>query len=374
MRPNVLTIFPSAAGGGAERLVFDQTRLHDGVGYQHSTVALRKAKLHQQFAENPRYRCLNAVVRTNPLALGRLHQLVGAQKIDLIHTHLQEADFYGYWLKRLNPRLVWVSTRHNTDAFRTRLFWRTLNSLLSRRTDRVIAVSHAVGDFVLRHERVARDKLTVVRNGIDLGRFAERPTAQLARQQLGLPGDVFVVGVVGRLNEQKGHKYLFQAVARLAAEAPRLRLLVVGEGGLRSELDRLARRLGIAERVSFLGFRQDMASVYAAMDVFCLPSLFEGLPLVLVEALACARVAIGTRALGITDVLVHEKNGFLVPPKDAEALASAILKVYRGDYDRDIGKRAREGALVDFGMPRYLAELERIYRELTASKGEGRGA
>jgi glycosyltransferase involved in cell wall biosynthesis len=363
MRPRVLTLFPSAHGGGAERLVFEQIRYHDGSRYDYAAIALRKGKLHAQFAEFPCYSTMNAGVRLNPFVLRKLHRLIQSRQIDLIHTHLQEADFYGFWLKKLNPRLHWISSRQNTDAFRTRAFWRTLNATISRRMDRVIAASDAVRDFVAQHERVPLEKLVVVRNAIDLSRFDDRPSRDDARKQLNLPAGDFVVGIVGRLSPQKGHHFLFDAAATLTAEIPNLRLLVVGEGQLKGRLKRQAQALGIAERVSFVGFRPDMGVLYAAMDLLAMPSLFEGLPLVLVEALVCEKVAIGARAAGITDVIEDGKNGILVKVGDPQELAAAIGRVFRGEYDPEMPKRARKAAIAEYDIKSFLGRFEAIYLE-----------
>jgi glycosyltransferase involved in cell wall biosynthesis len=362
MRPRVLTLFPSAVGGGAERLVFEQMRFH-GDRYDYAAVALRKGKLHPQFAAFPCYSSMNAGIRFSPIVLRKLHRLIQSRGIELLHTHLQEADFYGFWLKKLNPRLHWVSTRHNTDAFRKMAFWRAVNTSISHRTERVIAVSDAVRDFVASLEHIPPAKLVVVRNGIDLSRFAQRPSRAEARASLKLPAADFVVGIVGRLSPQKGHHFLFQAAATLVGEIPNLRLLVVGEGQLKGRLQRLARTLGIAERVSFVGFRPDMGTLYATMDLLAMPSLFEGLPLVLVEALVCEKVAIGARAPGITDVIEDGKNGLLVKVGDVAELAAAIGRVFRGEYDRDMPRRAREAAIAEYDIKAYLGRLEAIYLE-----------
>jgi glycosyltransferase involved in cell wall biosynthesis len=263
----------------------------------------------------------------------------------------------------MNPRLHWVSTRHNTDAFRKMMFWRAINSSISHRTERVIAVSDAVRDFVASLERIPPAKLVVVRNGIDLSRFADRPSRDEARAALNLPTGDFVVGIVGRLSPQKGHHFLFEAAARLLPEIPNLRLLVVGEGQLKGRLQRLARTLGIVEKVSFVGFRPDMGTLYAAMDLLAMPSLFEGLPLVLVEALVCEKVAVGARAPGITDVIEDGQNGLLVKVGDVAELAAAIARVFRGEYDRDMPRRARESAMAEYDIKAYLGRLEAIYLE-----------
>jgi glycosyltransferase involved in cell wall biosynthesis len=367
-RPRVLTLFPSAVGGGAERMVLEQIRRSDSVPYDHSAIALRRADLHREFGAFPSYSCVDAGTRFNPLALRRVHRAIAERGVDILHTHLQEADFYGYWLKKMNPGLIWISSRQNTDAYRQRLFWRTLNGAISRTTDRVVAASGAVRDFVAQYEAIPMAKLTVVPNAIDLGRFATPPDRAAARASFGLRPDAFVVGIVGRLSPQKGHRYLFEAAARLAAELPELVILVVGKGHLERRLRRLARTLGIADRISFAGFHGEMATAYAAMDVFCMPSLFEGLPLALLEALICEKVAVAARAPGITDVLVDGENGLLVDVADPVSLAAALLRVRRGGHDPGMARRARTGAMAEYDVKTYLSRLEAIYRDaMTAS-------
>lgn len=369
MRPKVLTLFPRAVGGGAERLVLDQMRFHQDAGYDLTVVALRTGKLHDAFAVHSCYSSLRAGIRFNPVALARLNHLVRARGIDLVHTHLQEADFYGYWLKRLNPRLIWMSTRHNADDFRARWFWRTLNTAISRPVQQVIAVSNSVREFVARHEGIPLEKLVVVRNGIDLARFSDIPGRDEARARLGVASDEFTVGIVGRLAPQKGHKFLLEAAARLLPEIPRLRLLIVGEGQLERRLRGQARALGISDRVSFVGFRAEVAQVYPAMDVLAVPSLFEGLSLVLVEALVCGRVAVCAGASGLVDVVEDGKNGIIFEVADVDGLAKAIARVYRGEFDPDMPRRAREAARADYGLDTYLARLEGMYRDLVAARG-----
>jgi glycosyltransferase involved in cell wall biosynthesis len=369
IRPHVLTLFPSAAGGGAERIVLDQIRFCESARYDYSAVALRKGKLHRQFATHACYSCAHAGTTFNPLALAKVNRLIRAREINLLHTQLQEADFYGFLLKRLNPQLVWISTRQNADDFRTRWFWRTLNANITKSTNRVIAVSAAVSGFVAEHERIPLEKLVVIHNAIDLGRFATLPSREAARAPLGLSPEDFVVGIVGRLSPQKGHTYLLQAAARLAADVPRLRLLIVGEGQLRGRLERQARDLGIAERISFAGFRSDMPNLYPAMDLLAMPSLFEGLPLTLLEALCCGLVAVGARAPGIVDVIGDGNKGLLVDVGDVEGLAEAIRRVYRREYDPEMPRRAREAARAEYGIDTYLRRLETLYYDELARPG-----
>ena len=364
VKPRVLALFPSAAGGGAERLVMEQILHHNREAFDYAVVALRRGPLHAIFSEHTQYACTNALTTFSPWVLWRLRRLVRRRGIQLLHTHLQEADFYGYLLKRMQPDLVWLSTRHNTDDFRTRWFWRTVNRTMARPLNRVIAVSQAVGTFVQQNEGIASDKIDVVLNGVDLAPFEAAADRVSARRELGLNDEDFAVGVVGRLARQKGHRYLLQAAAMLREQLPGMVIMLAGQGSLRGSLERLARDLGIADRVRFLGFQRDTARFYRALDVFCLPSLFEGLSLALVEAMASGCVIIATRANGIVEVIENGRNGLLVAAADPSELAAALMRVHHHDTDGDLGDRARADAHARFDVLRTIREVEQAYLRL----------
>lgn len=347
MSLTVLTVFPSPVLGGAERLVLDQMRCHDPASYRHLAVALRTEHLDPEYQVFPGYQCLNSQTQISPRALTRLHRFVRAQQVNILHTHLQEADFYGYWLQRWNPSLIWVSTRHNTNHFRTRLFWRRLNGAISRRTSRVVAVSTAVKDFVSRYERVPRDRITVIHNGIDPARFAGTALRAVTRHSLGLDDSRFVVGIAGRISRQKGHRYLFEAVARRS----------------------LAGRLGIADRITFAGFRHDMDAMYRAMDALCMPSIYEGFGLAAVEAMLCGRLVVGSRVDGIREIIDDGLTGLLAAPANSEALAEVLLRIARREVDPAIAERGRLKALAEFDITANLSRLDALYRELASDAG-----
>jgi glycosyltransferase involved in cell wall biosynthesis len=146
--------------------------------------------------------------------------------------------------------------------------------------------------------------------------------------ELNLQAGDFVLAVIGRLEEQKGHHYLLEALASLNGQIPRWRLLVVGDGALRRKLEMQAAQLKLAPQAVFAGERRDVRLIYAASDLVVLPSLWEGMPLVLLEAMAARRPVVATTVGGIPEVIRHEKTGLLVPPADIRALAAAITNCH----------------------------------------------
>jgi glycosyltransferase involved in cell wall biosynthesis len=173
-----------------------------------------------------------------------------------------------------------------------------------------------------------------------------------------------VVGTLGRLTEQKGHRTLLQAVASLVRNVPNLVLLLAGAGPLRAELESEAARLGLADHVRFLGMRRDRATLYAAMDIFVLPSRWEGLSLALVEAMGAGRAIVATEVGGNPEVVRHRQTGLLVPPVDAGALSDALLTLATDRQLRaSLGDAAAADARMRFSIERHVTELAALYRQ-----------
>ena len=204
----------------------------------------------------------------------------------------------------------------------------------------------------------------VIPNGRDLTRFTSGTHRDAVRAELALGQDTPVVGVVGRLETQKGHVYLLEAWTEVIRARPDARLLVVGEGSLRGELARQARDAHIAESVIFTGFRSDVPRLLDTVDVLALPSLHEGMPLTVIEAAAAGRPVVATAVDGTPEVVRDGETGYLVPPADPAALAKALLAVL-GDADaaRRMGREAHRWARERFDIGAHVEATARVYRE-----------
>jgi glycosyltransferase involved in cell wall biosynthesis len=304
----------------------------------------------------------------NVLAIARLIRLLRRQRPDVVHTH----EFFSGTLGRIAARAAAVPaivlTLHNTDLWKRRPHI-AVDRLLARRTHRIVANSAAVRSFVLERERLDPQHVTVIHNGIDLGRFARVRDPLVARHRLGLGPRAAVVGTVGGLVEQKGHIWLLRAATKLREHVPRLRVVLVGGDGHPSEcvkpqlLDTV-RRLGLQDTVLFLGKRTDIPEILPAFDVFVLPSEWEGFGLVLVEAMASGLPIVATAVGGVPEVIGSPEVGTLVPPKNASVLADAILSLLRDGKRRgEMGRLGRQRAVACFSAERMAAD----YRELYAS-------
>ncbi|MGI8588283.1 MAG: glycosyltransferase family 4 protein [Chloroflexia bacterium] len=230
-----------------------------------------------------------------------------------------------------------------------------------RLVDRLICVSAEAGKSYLR-AGVPKQKLRVVRNGIRLqSAFADRSEVLAC---LGLPPSARIVLTVGRFTEQKGHSDLLTALPDILQRVPEAYFVWVGEGDLEGELRTQARVLGLVEHVRFLGRRDDVPELLAASDVFALPSLFEGLPLVVLEAQAAGLPVVGTQVCGTSEAILDGITGRLVPPGDARALAEAIAGILeRPELAARWGEAGQRHVRYNFSAERMARETAAIYEE-----------
>ncbi len=290
-----------------------------------------------------------------------LRRLVGQRRFDVVHTHgSQDSWATAAALLGLKPRPLVVRTRHNLFPIRDHIFNRWL---YGRATDAVICISRAIQDQCAAKPYFPPERLFLVHSAVDAGPLTDAQGTPL-REELGL-GESLLIGVTGRLRPEKGHRFLIEAFARVGPTLPEARLLVVGDGSLAGELKALAEKLGLGERVVFTGFRRDIPRVLAALDLFVLPSISEGLGTAVLEAAAAGVPVIASDVGGVPDILGRQERGRLVPPGDAAALAEAILQ---WAADRAGARRRAEAAAAfvrEHFSERALVEgTEAVYRRL----------
>ena len=296
---------------------------------------------------------------------------LGEVRADVVHTHLPEAAWYalpGAYLRRSPVR---ISHLHNTHWY-----WpaklRRLDRAASAFASLSLACSTAVRDFARDRLHYPAGKLEVLRNALDLSPFESLPTREAARRSLDLPQDSPILTCVASLDEQKGHEHLLEALVRIRAEAPGVRLLVVGDGesAIREGLEEAVRRKGLEQAVTFLGTRHDVPLLLAASDVFVLASLWEGLPMVLAEAGAAGVPAVATSVGGVPEIVEDGVTGLLAPAGDPDRLAGAVLALLADPQRRlRMGEAARRRVTTMFDIQMAAARLEELYLDLLDRNG-----
>jgi glycosyltransferase involved in cell wall biosynthesis len=311
---------------------------------------------------------LDLDIRRTPFRriVAQVRKLIKEVRPDILHTHLYHPNLYGR-LSSLGLGLKGVVASVHNSYTRVKFHRCLWNFFLSGVTDKVLVSSPRVWQDVRTWDRVPAAKLEMFPYGIRLEGLDEGLDPAQARAELGVGG--FVLGVVGRLEEQKGQRFLVAALPELAREIPDLRVLVVGAGRLDEALRRQVEALGVGPMVHFLGTRRDLPRLFRAMDLFVQPSSWEGLPLTLLMAMGAGLPVVGTRVSGITEVIADGTNGRLVPPGDPQALAGAILELYRRpERRRRMGQAARQTVRRDHSQAAMLRRLEGIYLSIMEKK------
>jgi len=299
----------------------------------------------------------------DPRCLLDVYRRLRGQGFDLVHTHLIHADLYGGLAARLAGIPAIVSTRHNDDPFRRGQVMRAVGRVVGWNCDRVIAISRHLAAFIRQIEGVAPHKIRSVHYGLAptprSGRRAE------IRRELALPADAPLVATVGRLTEQKGHAYLLRAWALVTAARPEARLVIVGDGPLRERLTILARALAVSDTVRFTGWRRDATDVVEAADAYAHPSLWEGFGLALLEAMAAGKAVVASRVSTIPEIVVDGETGWLVAPRDGQALARALLQLLDDPVgSRQMGEAGCRRVRTCFDAERMVRATEAVYEEI----------
>lgn len=305
-----------------------------------------------------------------------LYHLMRRERPDVVHTHTAKAGFVGRLAARCARVPVVVHTFHGHvlhsyySPLKTYAL-RRMEQLLARITDRIIAVSDQVKGDLVAYGVAAAERIQVVPLGLELEPFWRRATSPGAfRRELGLNGEARLVGIVGRLFPIKNHRLFLEAAVLVARQEAWARFVVVGDGVLRPELERYAQELGLGERVIFTGWRRDLPHIYADLSVLAVTSDNEGTPVSAIEAMAAGCPVVATRVGGLSDLIRHEETGYLVPPGDASAVATAILRLLRDPATaRRLGLTAQTMVRERFAVQRLIGDMERLYLDLLARQG-----
>ena len=361
-RANLLFLVYASEIGGTERMVETLATGLPAHGFATAVACLRgegpfPARLR---AAGVATRVLD--LRRDPAAMARLVSLLRRRSPDIIHTFVFGGNLAGRIAARMAgvPRVV--TSQRSTDPWKTPLHW-MIERVTSPLVDACISNSRAGRDVLVRRTGFRPARIAVIPNGIPV---LPPPTAPAG------PGRALAVGTVGNLRAPKGHAVLLAAFQRVLVESPDVRLEIVGEGPLRPSLAAEAARRGLADRISFPGFLDDPRPLMSGWDVFVLPSLWEGCPVSLLEAMMAARPCVASAVGDVPDIIRDGENGLLVPPGDAAALAGAIRLLLRdGGLRARLGNAARATAVRRHSEGTMLAAYAACYRAVLRRDGRG---
>jgi starch synthase (maltosyl-transferring) len=299
----------------------------------------------------------------------RLRRLLDKGRYDILHTFLFHANIVGRIaaLLAFNRPAVVASIR--VAEPRRHHLW--LEGWTSGLVDRFVAVSGGVRSLMLQRAGISPHKIVTIPNGVDPTEIPQGPID--IRAELKLPDSCPLVVTVGRLTKQKGLCFLIEAAGRILKAQPDAHFLIIGKGELERPLKRQAARRGVAANVHFLGWRPDAWGVVASADLFVLPSLWEGMPNALLEAMASGVPVVATQVAGSSEIIESGKLGVLVPPCHERILAQAILGLLSNpDRARQLGAAGQQHVLQNFAVERMVAAHEKLYLELMKQRQRAR--
>lgn len=313
-------------------------------------------------AAGARFKGLGLVTRIAALTLELRRQRIG-----IVHSYLLRANLVGSVSGRLARVPVVVSSKRGCH-------WRRGFELLTAKignalSDRVMVNAEAVREFVHGNEACPRQKMTVVPSGVDTDRFRPLPPTHF-KARLGLPEERTIIGVVTRMRVRKGVEEFIRAIARVRDRYPDAHGVFVGEVSLDERLQALVTSLQLNHHLTLLGRRSDMPEVLSAFDVFVLSSHDEGMSNAILEAMAMEKPVVATDVGGTGEVIRHGQSGLLVPPKDPEALATAIIDILAQPLRaHEMGRLGRRIVEEGFSAHAMVRQMEQLYFDLAATHG-----
>ncbi len=368
----VLHLITELNSGGAEQLLATSMQQKWPAHYRHSVVTLYDGDT--ALAESIRQVGIPVVdlaMKRNGRIRGlwQFYRLLRQERPHIIHSWLIHAALLGRVMGRLTGVPIIVTARHSVD-FGSGLRQR-LNRWTSHLDDRTIAICDHMRQVEMAQTGVATEKIVTIFNGIPNVTFPERQSARTALlQSLRLPPDALLVGTVGRLHAAKGHADLAEAVPQIVTAMPQVHFVWIGDGPERTALEAQVKRLEIAGHVHFLGDRTDVPALLVALDLFVMPSRWEGLSVGILEAMAAGLPVVATAVGGSPELVIDGEAGRLVPPQDAAVLAQAIRQILINPVlARQMGAAGRQRVQSHFTIEQMVRQTEQLYDALLQMKG-----
>jgi len=300
----------------------------------------------------------------------QIRDIIRRNKIDLVHSQGVRADFFTRVAARIadSPHILCTVAMpvegFDIGPFRKSIY-RFLDHLSERYVERFIVVSDSLKKILIEKRRIPTERVVRIYNGIEVNQYHPDLKETDVRNQLAIANSKPLIGAIGRMVWQKGFEFLIRAIPDIIEVAPETRFLLVGQGPLRPDLERLARQLNISDKVIFAGFRSDIQHILSAINILVVPSILEGFPMITLEAMAMAKPIVATQIQGIAEQISDLREGILVPPKNSSALAAAALRLINDKkLASSLGMAARRKIECCFSIERMINETEQVYLSL----------
>ncbi len=364
----ILFLSTSSGPGGAERVINNLAAALDPQKYRALLCLFRPGWLQDRSeSRGIRTHIIPTYGMTDWRWALRFRRLLEDERVDLIHAHEFDANTQGAVVAAL-AGIPLVATVHGKNYFSEKLRRRLAYRWVSRWAT-MVAVSNNLKQFIIERVGIEPSRVKVIYNGVDVLPNCDPSAVGECRTEVGLPDGHQIVGVVGNLYPVKGHQYLIDAIPSVLANCPNTSFVFAGRGQLEMELREQVHRLGVDAHVHFLGLRQDIPKILALLNVFVLPSLSEGLSMAILEAMMAGKPVVATQVGGNPELVLDGETGFLVPPRDSQALASRLVTLLTNRQQAaqfaEKGKARAEG---QFSLGTMVCAYQSLYDECLASR------
>ncbi|MBN2030688.1 glycosyltransferase [bacterium] len=352
--------------GGAEKKLLELVKHLDGERFQTTVCSLNMGnEIQDQFHNLKNFGIsVEVIPRTKKIDIGLIFKLakyIRSQQIDLIMTTLFYADVVGLIAGRLagvKASFSWETISSPEWLYQRRL-WAYRYAI--QYCTKVIAVSQATAQFLIDKRGVNPGKIIIIPYGVDLNLFSDQKDNQI-RQELGIGEQKYIIGMIGRLHPQKGHIYLIEAAQKVVQKKKEAFFVIVGDGKLRDFLENEVKNKNLSEHFLFTGFRNDIPQLLKCFNIFILPSLYEGLPNVILEAMATGIPVIATNVDGSREAVINQKTGILLPAKNSSELARSIQRLIENpDIAKKMGENGRKRVEEHFSLEKQVRTFESLF-------------
>ncbi|RZB30171.1 MAG: hypothetical protein SRB1_02451 [Desulfobacteraceae bacterium Eth-SRB1] len=294
----------------------------------------------------------------------KLIKAIREKKIMLVHTHLLIANFWGRLAARLAGTKIIISTLHNYFYHR-----KSLNLIIERAiypiTTKIITVSEDMKKWFIREEKPDKDKFITIYNPIDLNEFPGVINCQNIKKELNIDNNYPVLGNIQPMRQKNKQQFLVHAMSQIVKVFPNVKLLMVGDGPLKNDMERLVDKLGLGKHIIFLGFRHDISEILSAIDIFVSCPIYEAFGMVILEAMAMKKPVVTTRVGGIPEVVLENETAVLVDPQNPDQLSTAIINLSQDkERSQQLGVMGRKRAEELFSSEFIVRKIEALYEEL----------
>lgn len=381
MRYNLLYVFDNLEFGGGERVFAQIINRLSGKKYKIMVACLPTGAFIEKIeGSGALIKPVDMRNRFNPGVILQLSRLIKKEKVDIVHSQGARADFFARMAAKLGGTPIVVSTvPMPVDGFDInpirKLIYKTFDLFSEHFVDKFMVVSDALEKMMIEKHRIEPQRVVKIYNGIEKDEY-DISDKELAckrsrfRNELSLEENVPIIGAIGRLVWQKGFEQFIEAIPGVLKEFEEARFLIVGEGDLKEKLRAKSERLNVKNHLIFTGFRDDIKEILQSVDLLVIPSLLEGLPMILLEAMVMKKPIVATNIEGIMEILENGSSGLLVPPGEAKALAGAIINMLtHRDKALKMGLVARKVVEDRFGVDIMVQRVEDVYDDLLQLKG-----